>query len=232
MNILIVEDDRRVAHFIHNILKNIPQLNLVEIAHTFEDGFQKVTCDIFDLALVDIDLGQKNLNGIDLCTTIRKNNEYMPLIMVTGFHDIDHLESAFAAGANDYISKPFHPKELILRVQRWFSLYCQGERKNALQYQELFYDQERNEFYYQNHKLHLTKKQKILLILFIKNPERLLSRQYIREKIWGDYPHIGKNRNLRSNIQILRNALEDFCADWIHTVRGEGYLLQKGSFSA
>ena len=74
----------------------------------------------------------------------------------------------------------------------------------------------------------ITKKSKMLFLLFLKNAEKILSQDFIQEKLWGDYDLSFKNRNIRSSVQLLRRALAHYpCKNWIQTVSGEGYVLQR-----
>lgn len=227
MNVLIIDDEVPVAKFIQKILNDVMPIHIIDMAHSFEEGYEKASSGIFDIILVDIDLQSGDLTGIDLCQAIRKSDPQIPLVMVTGFHDIAHLEKAFSTGVSDYITKPFKPKELQLRVKRWFQMSQKIEARQKISYKELSYDSDSNEVFFHDEKLLLTRKQKVLLLLFLEHPEQVLSAPYITEKFWGDYTHCGKSRNLRSNIQILREALQGYCDSWIQTVRGEGYMLQK-----
>lgn len=227
MNVLIVEDDPHVAMSIKKTLLNSKLINFVDIAHDFDQAFNKFYSNVFDLFLLDIYLGQNNLTGLDLCATIRKKNKKKPIIIITSIESIKYLEKAFKLGANDYIRKPFDSKELVLRVERWMQFSENYKIKKKIIYKDLLFDFNTNQFYFKKKQIILTKKNKILLKLFMLNPEKLLSHSYIKEKFWGDYSGISKSRNLRSNIQTLRQALKPYCSEWVKTRRGEGYILKK-----
>ncbi len=227
MNVLVVEDNIQVAQSIKKILSANKLINIVDVAHDFNQAFDKIYSDVFDLLLLDIFLGKDSLTGLDLCAKIREKNKKIPIIILTSVTSISYLEKAFKLGANDYIRKPFNSKELELRIERWMQLSEDFSLKRILKYKELSYDFHTNQFYFNNKPINLTKKNKFLLRLFLVNPEELLPAAYVKEKFWGDYPGIRKNRNLRSNIQSLRDELEPYCANWLKTKRGEGYILQK-----
>jgi DNA-binding response OmpR family regulator len=227
MNVLVVEDDKQVALSVKKTLSVNKLINFVDTANSFDQAFDKIYSDVFDLLLLDIFLGEDNLTGLDLCAKIREKNKKIPIIILTSINSIKYLEKAFKLGANDYIRKPFNSRELEIRIERWLQLSENFVIKKQLNYKELTYDFHTNKFYFNNKALKMTKKNKFLLRLFLKNPEKLLSSAYIKEKFWGDYPGIRKNRNLRSNIQCLRSSLSPYCADWLKTERGEGYILKK-----
>lgn len=230
MNILIVEDEKIIASSIQNLLKKIPFTNIIDIAHDFETAFQKVNSDIFDLILVDIFLGKDQLNGFELCKIIRKQNEEIPLIIITAYHSIQYIEKAFSIGVNDYITKPFNHKEVEIRSKRWLMLSHKIKTKTEITYAELEFYPGNDLFLFKKKKFVLSKKQKNLLLIFLQKPNITLSKEYLSEKLWGDYFFSDKKRNIRSNIQLLKKALPKGCRHWIKNVRGEGYALKKENF--
>jgi DNA-binding response OmpR family regulator len=227
MNVLIVEDNMQVALSLKKILSANKLINFVDVAHDFNQAFDKIYSGAFDLLLLDILLGKGSLTGLDLCAKIRDKNEDIPIIILTSISSISYLEKAFKLGANDYIRKPFNSRELELRIERWMRMSEKFKTQKQLQYNEISYNFDNNQFYYEDVSIKLTKKNKFLLRLFLMNPEKLLSTAYIKEKFWGDYPSVRKSRNLRSNMQSLRNSLKPYCSDWLRTKRGEGYILKK-----
>ena len=228
MNVLIVEDDILVAEMMKKVIKTISVVNLVEVAHNFDEAFRKYMSKTFDLVLADIHLVGDRYDGIDLCKLIRQKDSKIPLLIISSDTSLESLEKAFNIHISDYIKKPFYPKELLLRVKHWLRQSHYIEFTKKIHYKKMIYNSKNNEFFYANQKIPLTKKSKALLLLFIKNPENLLTQQFLKEKLWGDYDHLGTNRNLRSNIQILRATLNKVgCSDWLSTIRGEGYILKK-----
>ena len=138
------------------------------------------------------------------------------------FSEIDRLRMAFDYGASDYIIKPIRLQELEIRVFNWFRNYCLphvGSYKKTYFYNNLCYDIEKNEFSFQNELIPLAKTSKyILSVLFFKK-EKLLNKDFLYEKIWGDVC-FGLNKNLRVNIFRLKKTLSPFGIDaWIHNVR-------------
>lgn len=227
MNVLVVEDNKQIALSLKKILSANKLINFVDVAHDFNQAFDKIYSGAFDLLLLDIFLGKESRTGLDLCAKIREKNDEIPIIILTSISSISSLEKAFKLGANDYIRKPFNSRELELRIERWMQMSEKFKIQKKLKYKEISYNFHNNQFYYKDVPISLTKKNKFLLRLFLMNPEELLSTAYIKEKFWGDYPGIRKNRNLRSNIQSLRNSLKPHCSDWLRTKRGEGYILKK-----
>lgn len=229
MNILIVEDEKPVAEALVALLKEIPNTNIVDTATTFEEGFQMASSNVFDIILIDVMLsGHCRQEGLRLCHLIRRRQKDIPIIIITGHHCSEVLERAFTNGANDYIKKPFDSRELQLRVQSWLTISRKMHVREKLQYGQLVYQPSEHEFYLAHDRLILTKKIKALLLIFLRQPEELLTREYIQAKLWGDRD-LTIDRNLRSNIQRLRRVFPKSLSLKIGTVWGQGYVLQEVS---
>lgn len=223
MNILILEDEVFIARLLQRLCLDISLVNTVHIAFDIPSALEKFSSGIFDLVLVDLFLGNQSSSGLDFCERVRERDPLVPVIILTSMYSLDYIEKAFSLGVNDYVTKPFHPKELQFRIRRW----CGARRTTPtleLCYDQLRFDPRANEFYIGTQYLPLSKKNKSLLLVFLKESEKLLSAVYLKEKFWGDYSD--RSRNLRSNIQSLRSSLGDY-GKWIKTVRGEGYILKK-----
>lgn len=228
MNILIVEDHLGIARYMQNILQKIPSVNIIDIESTFDGAYHKAKSEAFDLLLVDVHLKNSMYDGIDLVTSIRKADLYTPILIVTTFASIAVLERAFIAGVNDYITKPFRSRELELRVEQWISCQCVPYKGEYLQYKNITYLPKKNIFLCDKRHLTMGKKSKMLLRLFLQNPETVLSPSFLQEKLWGDND-FSKKRNVRSNIQILRESLGNPYRKWIQNIRSEGYIFAKNS---
>lgn len=227
MNLLIVEDELSIANSIKRNFSKSSEFAKIEIAGSFVEAIGMMNKYTFEIIIVDINLDGSELDGLDLCDLIRNQNNRVPIIVITACHTLKNMERAFSIGVNDYVTKPFNIKELEIRVKRWSTSISPGSLKSSLEYGKLRYDLKNKAFYFGNNKLELTKKNKELLLIFMEEPENLLTHEYIKEKYWGDYSLTRKSRNLRSSIQHLRDALEGVCSEWILTVRGEGYILNK-----
>lgn len=226
MNILIVEDDFLIARSLRKICQSIHFVNSVDVVLSYDDALRKVADLGYDLFLTDLFLGVDQDEGLKLCEFLRLHHQRTPIIIVTSYYSIEYLERAFALGVNDYLLKPFHPKEIELRIQRWMKVN-DHPIIGRLQYEQLSYEPTTHEFFFEEKKLSLTKREKALLIILLRDSEKLLPTHFIEEKFWGDYSH--QSHNIRSNIQSLRRSLGSSCGSWIQTVRGEGYILKKVS---
>lgn len=223
MNVLIVEDEFIIARNIKKVCEGIPGINTVDIALNYEDAMVKASSSAFDVYLTDIFLGDRH-DGLEFCQHLRTRQPQVPIIVLTSAYSLEFLEQAFSLGVNDYILKPFHPRELELRIQRWM-VSSRNPSLSKISYDRLSYCPESHEFFFDQRKLNLTKREKALMLIFIRDSEKLIPTELMKEKFWGDYSE--KNRNIRSSIQGLRRSVGDPCSAWIRTVRGEGYILKK-----
>lgn len=227
MKFLIIEDELTIAQSLKTRMSELEGVEEIHIAGTFEEALNKINSIFFDFYLVDIMLDRKEVDGLDLCGEIKVRNPQAPIVVMTTFHSIDYLRRAMEVGANDYVTKPFNIEELLIRINRWTSPLCKEVFRGDVAYNELRYDSKKRLFFFKEEMLPLTKKNHELLLLFMQKPEHVLTKEYLREKYWGDYANTRKSRNIRSTMQLLRQSLEGTCSDWLQTVRGEGYILKK-----
>lgn len=232
MNILIIEDEIYLAEKIKKCFSEKIISNRIKMIHSYTCFLNELSIIAsYDIILVDIMLwppGEKT--WIDIVTTIREKNINMPIVIISSMCDYHRIESWFDAGANDYIIKPFRIKELEIRILKWFktfflTLYFWNDEK--VKYKELEYNISENIFYYKETPIELTKKNKYILSILISRPEKLITENYLIEKIWWDVCMIIE-RNLRVSIHRLKSELEPYgCHEWIQNVRWEGYILKK-----
>ena len=230
MNILIIEDDVFLAEKIGAVFQSKVISNRVKIVHSFVwflDEFSLISS--YDIVLTDLKLcdSRGGFCGYKIIRAIREKKLKMPIVVISSFSDIERLRLAFGYGASDYIIKPIRLKELELRILNWFRNYYLSNNPSDGRmhyYKDLRYDIDKNEFYFKNSPLPLTRNNKYLLSLFFTHPGKLLKESFLIEKIWGDVC-LNMNRNLRVNILRLKKSLEPFGIDlWIRNSRGEGYM--------
>lgn len=231
MNILIIEDDVFLANKISSIFQSKIITNRVQIAHSMEDFLNQFSAiSSYDIILTDIKLSKesKNKDWYEIIKTIRKKNIKVPIVVISWNWELDWLRYAFECWANDYIIKPIRLKELEIRVLNWFKNYYLSNITFSWQihcYKDLSYNINTNEFYYKSKLIELTKNNKYILSIFFANPEKLLSENFLIEKIWWDICFI-VNRNLRVNILRLKKWLEPFwISSRIQNIRWEWYIL-------
>ncbi|MFC3560613.1 response regulator transcription factor [Pedobacter jamesrossensis] len=220
----IAEDDKKIAE----LLKTAFEENDYEAEFAF-NGIQALelfTEKDFDLYIIDIMM--PGINGIQLCKQLRENHLNNPILMLTAMGGVDDKVIAFEAGADDYLVKPFHLKELLVRVgalfRRNFNLYKEETQK--LCYQDLCLDTYSKEVTRSGEVINLSAKEFILLELFLRNPNRLLSRRFIAEQAWDINFDTGTNV-IDVYINFLRKKIDkDFERKLIHTKINMGYILK------
>jgi len=232
MNILIIEDDEFLWTKIIKVFKKRVITNKITLLWTYEDFINHLPIvPWYDIILVDIKLkNSQNKTGLDIVKKLRKKDLQVPIIVISGFSDIEYIEQAFDCWANDYLTKPFRLKELELRIMRWFKSYCMNiifSDTQILGYEWLSYKFQDNSFYYQDNILELTKKTKFILFQLLLRKENIISEEDLSMKLWWD-TEILKKRNIRIVILRLKKILECYGIDsWVRNIRGEWYILKK-----
>jgi two-component system copper resistance phosphate regulon response regulator CusR len=222
--ILLVEDEDKVASFIKKGL-NEHQYQ-VDIAKDGITGLTHVLQSSYDLVILDVML--PIINGIDLCRQIRQKQPQLPVLMLSALGTIDDKVNGLQAGADDYLLKPFHFNELLARIEALLRRRSIAETVNhVLTFSDLKLDTWDKTAERAGIKITLTAKEYVLLELFLKNPNKLLSREYITEKVWDLNFDTGTNL-VDVYVNYLRNKVQkNFRTKLIHTVIGMGYILKE-----
>ncbi|WP_461204491.1 response regulator [Clostridium sp. DL1XJH146] len=182
-----------------------------------------------DLILLDVML--PGMDGYKVCKEIRKDSSIttLPIIMITAKGEESDKIHGLEIGADDYITKPFSVKELIARVKAVLRRTKIQHFDDNYSFGEITIDFQKHEVKKNNEKIELTFKEFELLSEFIKNKGRVLTREYLLEKIWG-YEYIGETRTIDVHIRHLRKKIEtdDKKPKFIETIRGIGYRFNVG----
>jgi len=226
MNILLVEDNHRVAELLQRGLEE--QDFNVTVVYDGIFGRKMAIQKTFDLIITDIIL--PGLSGLDLCKELRELNPNIPIIMLTALGDTDDKVEGFNAGADDYMVKPFEMRELIVRIR---SLLRRGQQSNFnlqgnhLRYADLEIDLSTKTVKRENKDITLTPKEFKLLEYLMENPERLLSRAEISEHVWDTHFDTGTNY-IDVYINYIRKKIDKhFDQKLIHTRSGMGFILKQ-----
>lgn len=225
MKILIIEDDPRVAELIQRGLTE--QGFAPTLAYDGLSGKKLIDQNEYELVITDIILPK--MDGLDLCKHIRDTQPEMPIIMLTALGTTDDKVEGFDAGADDYLVKPFEMRELLVRIRALMNRQQKlgGTTGNILKYADLEMNLftkivKRNEV-----EINLTPKEFNLLKFMMQNPERVLSRVEIAEKVWDTHFDTGTNF-IDVYINYLRKKVEkDFDSKLIHTKSGMGFILKE-----
>ncbi len=224
-SICLIEDEQKVAAFICKGLQE--QGYKVKTAGDGTSARQLLQNTEFDLLIMDIML--PDINGIELCRQIRLSDTKTPILMLTALDQIHNKVSGLKAGADDYLVKPFHFSELLARIEALL------RRQNivipedhTLVFEDLKLDTWTNVAERAGSQITLTAKEFTLLELFMKHPNKVLSREYIAEQVWKIDFDTGTNF-IDVYVNYLRNKIEKgFENKLIHTVIGMGYILKSG----
>ena len=221
--ILAVEDDERIRSAVKLALED--EGWIVDEAGSGEEAIDLFARAAPDVVLIDITL--PGMDGFELCRTLRRHSD-VPIVMVTARSDTHDVVAGLEAGADDYLTKPFAPKELSARIRallRRIRPMVAGHAK--LSFGNLEIVPEEGKVLRDGAELHLTKTEFRLLCELAQNPGRVFSRESLLDKVWG-YDYFGDGRLVDVHVRRLRTKVEADPANPRHvvTVRGLGYRLQ------
>jgi len=220
-HIFLVEDEERVAAFIKKALEE--NNHKTDLVRDGAEAIKLYAAKPYDLVILDITLPY--LNGIEICRHIRKTDKETPILMLTALDSIDDKVKGLNTGADDYMVKPFHFKELLARIDALL------RRKNiepdsTITLGEITLNTHNNTVERAGRKITLTTKEYALLELLMRNPDKILNRQTIANKVWGIDFDTGTNV-VDVYMNYLRNKIEKgFTGKYIHTVIGKGYIFK------
>ncbi len=231
MNFLIIEDDLFLASKLKNLFNKRSLTNIVNVANSYLDFLNHISIiNIYDIILLDINLWDKFKDGSDIIKIIRSKNKLVPIIIVSWIDDVNNMDNFFSMWASDYIIKPFRFAELEIRVlKRMKSSFLNVFNHNnyIVFYNWLFYDYDKNEFFYNWRNLNLTKKNKYLLSIFFYNKEKFLSNDFIVSKLFWENNDFN-SKNIRVYIFRLKGSLSFIWLDSrIKNIRWEWYIFEK-----
>ena len=226
MNILIVEDEKRLADALYHIL--LEQKYKVDVVHDGIDGLEYGESGIYDCIILDIML--PSMNGFDVCLELRRKKITTPVLMLTAKDTISDKVKGLDAGADDYMTKPFSPDELLARVR------VLTRRRGEVILDEmtcgditLHLDMSKLSCSKSGKSIHLNFKECEILKMFMAKPEIIISKQDIIAKIWGYDSDAGDN-NVEAYISFLRKKLT-FVESNVEILSAKklGYKLQRNT---
>lgn len=222
MRILIVEDEESLAELVANRLKK--EKYTVDIALDGEEGLYNALEDLYDLIILDIML--PNVNGIEILKEIKKNNIKAKVIMLTAKSELEDKLLGFNEGANDYIPKPFHIDEVVARVNA--QLRIEKVKNNNLEFGDLILDLKTSDIINKNNndKINIINKEFQLLEYFMNNPNQVLSKEMIYDKVWG-LENDSISNNLEAYLSFIRKKLKMINSNvQIKALRNLGYKME------
>ncbi|HYI61814.1 MAG TPA: response regulator transcription factor [Acidimicrobiales bacterium] len=221
--ILTVEDDERIRTAVKLALED--EGWKVEEAATGEDALERFRQAPTDVVLIDIML--PGVDGFEVCRQVRRESD-VPIIMVTARDDTHDIVAGLEAGADDYLTKPFAPKELSARIRALLRrVRATDSGATHLRFGDLEIVPEEGVVRRGGDEVHLTKTEFRLLLELANSPGRVLSREVLLERVWG-HGYFADGRLVDVHVRRLRTKVEVDPANPRHvvTVRGLGYKLQ------
>ena len=222
--ILIVDDEKHIAELISLYLtKEGFETREVYDGRKAMDEFYS-----FKPELVLLDLMLPGVDGYQICTTIRKNSD-VPIIMLTARSDTFDKVLGLEMGADDYIVKPFEPKEMVARVKAVLRRYEKSETKEddkTVSFDNLKISLNDYTVIYHGESLSFPPKELELLYFLAENKNQVFTREQLLDKIWG-YEYVGDSRTVDFHIKRIREKLNKGDENWsIKTVHGVGYKFE------
>ncbi|MGH7497007.1 MAG: response regulator transcription factor [bacterium] len=226
MKLLIVEDNSHLAHDMQQFLRGCGFV--VERAATLAEASEKLSVYQYDLAIVD--LGLPDGNGLDVLRQIKANALETAILILTAKNAITEKVQGLDLGADDYMTKPFHQAELNARI-RSILRRNKFNRNNHVQVNEIKVDLLASQAYVHDRPLSLTKKEYDLLVYFMQNFNRMLTKESIAEHLWGD--HIDEADSfdfIYNHIKNLRKKISNAGGrNYIKAMYGMGYIFARES---
>jgi DNA-binding response OmpR family regulator len=221
MDILVVEDDPRIARVVERALSEAG--HRVDVAHDGLDGLNYAGQGAYDLLVLDVMLPE--MDGIQVARELRRQRVRTPILMLTARDAVPDRVRGLDAGADDYLTKPFALEELLARV-RALGRRAGNGADNALTVGDLTLDLDRREVWRGDRSIELTAKEFDLLAYLMRNAGRVLSKHQITDHVWG-YDSQATSNVVEIYIHYLRDKVDrGFARPLIRTVRGVGYTIK------
>lgn len=219
--ILVVDDESNIR----SLIRKYGEFEGYEIAEA-ADGMEAVEmCNKHDFDIIIMDVMMPELDGFSACSKIRELGKDTPVLMLSARGEEYDKIHGFELGVDDYVVKPFSPKELMMRVRAILSRVGKNEReKQLLEFGGVVIDISAMLVYVDGVKAELSPKGYELLYYMAKNKGIALTREKLITEVWG-YDFYGDDRTLDTHIKLLRSALGNY-RDYIVTLRGVGYRFE------
>lgn len=223
MKILIIEDEYSLADAIAETLKK--ENFTTNIVTNGEEGENEALSDVYDLILLDVMLPNKD--GFEILNSLRKEKIDTPVIMLTAKSEMCDKLNGLENGADDYITKPFHMRELIARIKVVLKRKANIENTNLLEYSDLKLDLNSGKMSSNNTEIPINGKELDLLEILLLNKNQIVNRETLANKIWG-YNSEAEYNNVEVYVSFLRKKLKLIKSKVkIKAVRGIGYKMEE-----
>ncbi len=221
MNVLVVEDEKKIASFIRRGLKE--QNFNVDVLHNGDEAYERILAHPYDIIVMDIMIPGKD--GLNILKNIRKQHINTPVLLLTARSELDDRIEGLNLGADDYLTKPFFVEELIARIHAIIRRDS-GDSVSVLKADDVSVNLLTREVIRGDRKVTLSTREFDLLAYLIRSPGRVYTRTQILEHVWS-YDFDPNTNLVDVHIQRLRKKLNAHDApDLIETVRGVGYRVK------
>jgi len=222
--LLVIEDEKDIADLIIQRFKT--SLYDVDVATDGREAFALLCTNKYDLATVDIML--PHVDGLTLCKKFRELSPQTFLILVSALDEEETKLKGYTYGADDYITKPFSPKELLAKVESHFRREATLSSKQSKNMQNLQLNDATKEIKINGFLLTLTPSEYLLFFTLLKNPKKLFSREELSYLIYENNLGEIDSRGIDSHISHIRKKIKKFdTIEYIKTVHGQGYIINE-----
>ena len=230
VNILIVDDEEEIADLVEIYLKN--ENYQVYKYYSSKDVLENIDKLEIDLAILDVMM--PDIDGFELCNKIREKYNFPIIFETAKVENIDKI-NGFSMGADDYVTKPFEPLELIARVKAQLRRYkkynIQGniQNKNEIDFRGILINNDKHEFFFNEKKIELTKTEFSILWELCLNKGNVVKSDDLFSKVWGEKYFEKDNNTIMVHIRHLREKMNDGGRNpkYIKTIYGMGYKIEK-----
>lgn len=230
IRILFMENEERIRNLVKTHIEG--EGFILDDVQNSEDGIRMAIKTNYDVVLLDMMISKKN--GLEVCKAIRKVKA-TPIIIISSIKEESTRIKSFELGVDDYILKPFSPRELILRIKALIrrsnttkNLLVKTQKKDSILYNDLLINLQSQSISIKNNKVNLTPKEYQLLLFLASSPDKLFSREELLKSVWK-YDYFGDARTVDTHIKRIRKKVNKFSnstSSMIVTVWGFGYKFQ------
>ena len=227
--ILLVDDERDIVDLIAEVLQQ-GGFRLIQKAYSGSEALR--LCEEFNPDIVVLDIMLPDINGIEVCKKIREFSICSILFLSSKNDDIDKI-LGLSCGGDDYITKPFSPREVVFRIKaqlrrQQYHTDRQLNEKNRIIVDSLSLDKGSSRIYKAGKEIALTGREFLLLSYLMENANKIISKEQLYEQVWGEYSSICDN-TIMVHIRHIREKIEDTpsAPQQLVTVKGLGYKLKK-----
>lgn len=218
MKILLLEDERMLRTSIVEYLS--PMGYLVEEADEGEGALKQACTHAYDLLVLDINV--PGIDGFELVRRLQEGQVHTPIIFISAMVDIEDITRGFELGCTDYIKKPFHLKELLLRIEKLSETRSEQIQQHMILSKNYSFDRQSNTLYYQGKPQKMHRRWLQIIQVMTSQPGLVVDFDKFRQAVWDN--EMIDNATIRAEINRLKKALHE---DFISNSRGLGYFIEK-----